>query len=69
MPVKLFNEAVRLENSGDFATALVNYENALNAVKKNRFRSNYLKNRINEKLKLLHTVIEYKNCQHNSRQQ
>jgi hypothetical protein len=61
MPVKLFVEALRNENSGRFEEAVINYENALNQAKKARFRDINLENRIIEKLKVLHTIIEYKN--------
>ncbi len=59
-PVELFNEALREENSGDFKAALINYELALSEAEKNKFHGN-LKNRIHEKLKVLHTIIEYEN--------
>jgi hypothetical protein len=58
--VELYVEALRNENSGYFEVAVSTYEAALNEVKKIRFHS-ILKNRIIEKLKLLHTIIEYKN--------
>lgn len=60
IPVDLFVEALRNENSGYFEEAVINYETALNEFKKNRSHSN-LKNKIIEKLKVLRTVIEYKN--------
>jgi uncharacterized protein YpmS len=63
VPVDLFLEALRDENSGHFEAAVVTYESALNAARKSRFNS-YLKNKINEKLKVLHTIIEYKNSLH-----
>ena len=62
-PVELFVEGLRNENNGHFETAVVTYESALNAVKKSRFHS-YLKNKITEKIKVLHTIIEYKNSLH-----
>lgn len=58
--VELFNEALRNENNGHFEQAVVTYENALNEVKKIRFHGT-LKNKIVEKLKVLHTLIEYNN--------
>ena len=64
VPVELFAEALRNENSGQFETALVTYERALNEVKKTRFQGNDLKGKILDKLKVLHTVIEYKNGFH-----
>jgi hypothetical protein len=60
IPVSLFAEALRIENSGHFEEAIVTYQNALNEVKKNRFHST-LEDRIIEKLKVLHTTIEYNN--------
>ena len=56
--VKLFFEALRNENSGHFEEAVVTYETALNEVKKRRFHG-CLKNKIVEKLKILHTAIDY----------
>jgi len=60
IPVNLFVEGLRNENNGHFEEAIINYETALNKFEKSRFKSN-LKNKIIEKLKILHTVIEYKN--------
>lgn len=57
---KLFIEGLKHENSGHFEEALINYENALNEIKKNRIHSN-LENKIKQKLKILHTIIEDKN--------
>ena len=59
LPVELFVEGLRYENDGNFDEAIVNYENALSEVKKNRFHSN-LKNKIIQKVKVLHTIIAYK---------
>jgi hypothetical protein len=64
VPVELFAEALRNENSGQFETALVTYERALNEVKKTRFQGSSLRCKIVNKLKVLHTVIEYKNGFH-----
>ncbi len=64
IPVELFAEALKNENSGNFEAALIAYENALNEVKKNRFYSSSMKNKIVEKLKVLNTVIAYKNNSH-----
>jgi hypothetical protein len=64
--VKLFTEALRNENSGHFEEAIITYETALNKVKNDRFNNN-LKNIITEKLKVLHTIIEYKNNLHFTR--
>jgi hypothetical protein len=61
---ELFVEALRNENSGHFEEAVITYENALNEAKRNRFYDSSLKNRITEKIKVLHTIIEYKNSLH-----
>ena len=60
IPVQLFNQAIMNENNGSFEAALVTYESALTEVKKIRFHSN-LKNKIIDKIKVLHTIIDYKN--------
>lgn len=60
IPVQLFNQAIKNENNGSFEAALITYESALNEVKKIRFHSN-LKNKIIDKIKVLQTIIEYKN--------
>ena len=58
VPVELYIEALRSENDGHFEAAVITYETALNEVKKIRFHTT-LKNKIIQKLKLLHTVVEY----------
>ena len=63
-PDELFAEALRNENSGYYETAITKYERALDEVKKARFQGSSLKSKIIEKLKVLHTVIEYKNGFH-----
>jgi len=63
LPVELFSEGLKNENDGHFDEAIINYENALNEVKKNRFHRD-LENRIIQKLKVLYTISEYqKNIQ------
>jgi hypothetical protein len=63
LPVELFVEGLKYENDGYFEEAIINYENALSEVKKNRFHGD-LKNRIIQKLKVLYTISEYnKNIQ------
>ena len=57
-PSRLFSAALRNENNGDFEEALVKYETALIEAKKHRSDKN-LKNKILEKIKVLHTVIWY----------
>ena len=65
LPVTLYVEALRNENSGHFEEAIVTYENALVEAKKEKFQyGGSLKNKITEKLKVLHTIIEYKNSLH-----
>ena len=59
LPVELFVEGLKYENSGYFEEAILTYENALTEIKKDRFHGN-LKNKIIQKLKVLHTIIEYK---------
>jgi hypothetical protein len=63
---KLFAEALRNENSGDFETAVIKYEKALMEAKQIRFQSQ-LKSKITEKIKLLHSAIEYKKTFHFTR--
>ena len=58
LPVELFSEGLKYENDGHFDEAIINYENALSKVKKNRFHRD-LENRIIQKLKVLHTISEY----------
>ena len=59
LPAELFVEGLKYENDGHFDEAIINYQNALAEVKKNRFHNN-LKNKITQKLKVLHSIIEYK---------
>ena len=64
LPVELFTEGLKYENDGHFDEAIINYENALSEVKKNRFHR-ALENKIIQKLKVLHTISEYrKNIQY-----
>ena len=60
IPAELFARALQDENSGHFKEAVITYENALYEVKKIKFNSK-LKKKIIEKIKLMHTVIEYQN--------
>ena len=63
LPVELFVEGLKYENDGHFDEAIINYENALSEVKKNRFYRD-LENKIIQKLKVLYTISEYqKNTQ------
>ena len=59
LPVELFVEGLKYENDGHFDEAIINYENALSEVKKNKFHRD-LENRIIQKLKVLYTISEYK---------
>ncbi|MEO7923077.1 MAG: hypothetical protein ABIR30_05315 [Chitinophagaceae bacterium] len=61
IPAGLFAEALRNENSGYFEEAAAVYETALEEVNKCRFAGGKLRHTIIGKLKILHTVIEYKN--------
>ena len=58
--VDLFNEALRNENNGLYEEAVAYYERTLMEVNKIRFHSTF-KNKIIQKLKVLHTLIEYNN--------
>ena len=60
LSVELFAKALKNENSGHYEEAVITYKIALNEVKKTRFH-NSLENKIIEKIKLLHTLIDYNN--------
>ena len=60
IPVRLFIEAQKNENDGHFEEAVITYESALDEAKKVRFHGS-LKNKIIDKIKVLHTAINYKN--------
>lgn len=64
--VELFAEALRNENSGDFEAAEAIYTKALHEVKKIRFHRK-MEVKIIEKIKVLHTVMDYKNSLHFTR--
>jgi len=57
----LLSEALKNENDGYFNEAIINYNQALIEIKKNRVNNNGLKIKIIDKIKTLHTVTEYKN--------
>jgi hypothetical protein len=59
LPVVFFVEGLKYENDGNFDEAIINYKNALLETKKNRFQ-NTLENKIIQKLKVLHTISEYR---------
>lgn len=67
VPGELYTEALRNENSGYFEMAIDTYEKALDEVNKTRYQDNNLKFKIIAKLKVLHTVVDYKNGFHNGR--
>jgi hypothetical protein len=58
--VELFARALKNENSGQYEEAVVLYESALTEVKKVKFHHG-LESKIIEKLKLLHTIVDYQN--------
>lgn len=64
IPAALYVEALRNENSGQLEAAVINYENALHEVQKVRFPDTRLRNKIVDRLKVLHTIIEYNNSFH-----
>ena len=61
--LRLFIEAQKNENDGRFEEALITYESALDEAGKFRFHGS-LKNKIRDKLRVLHTTIEYHNSFH-----
>ena len=61
LPVKLFSEGLRNENSGDFEKAIMNYQSALAHVNKSRFHDTDLKVKIIEKIKVLNSVTNFEN--------
>jgi hypothetical protein len=60
IPVEFFVTALRNENNGLYEEAVITYEKALTEANKSRWH-NMLKIKIVEKIKVLHTVIEYQN--------
>lgn len=58
IPSALFSAARKKENSGNYEEALSNYETALTEIKKTRHNKR-LETIITEKIKVLHTVIQY----------
>lgn len=61
--IPILKEARRNENAGLFEAAIRDYESALLELKMIRFHHT-LKNMISDKIKLLHTVLDYhKNMQ------
>jgi hypothetical protein len=68
IPVEFFVAALRNENNGCYEEAVVTYEKALTEAKKSRLH-NMLKIKIIEKIKVLHTIIDYQNSIHYIRQE
>lgn len=66
--VDFFVAALKNENDGYYEEAVITYEKALTEAKKSRFH-NMLKVKISEKIKVLHTVIEYENSARRARQE
>jgi hypothetical protein len=58
LAMELFAEALGNENDGNYTLALELYENALKEVKKIKFHKS-LKEKIEHKIKVLHTVMAY----------
>lgn len=56
--VSLFKAALKEENTGRFEAAIIQYELALQEAEKKGFDRS-LRQLINEKLKVLHTITEY----------
>lgn len=67
IPANLFTEALRNENSGQFEAAIISYQAALDETKKIWVSKNFRKSKIIEKLKILHSVLKYKNGFHSGR--
>ena len=64
--IQLFTDALQNENNRHFEAAIINYESVLNEVKRKKFYG-VLKNKVIEKIKLLHIIMEYKsNIQSNT---
>lgn len=57
-PDTLLAEALRYENNGVYDKAVISYKAALEKIKKIRSQR-MLQSKISEKLKVLHTLIEY----------
>lgn len=59
--LELYASALRNENDGLYDAAVADYEQALTELEKLRFRDARLMAGIQEKLKVLHTIISYNN--------
>lgn len=65
---KLFLEGLKQENNGHFEEAIMNYENALDEMKKKKY-DRHLGDKIIQKLTILNTIVEYKKSLRFTRQQ
>jgi hypothetical protein len=61
LPVELYLEALRTENSGQYRSAVNTYESALAEARKNKYNDEAFELKIREKLKVLQTMIDYEN--------
>ncbi len=59
LPKKIYKEALKNENDGLFHKAQLGYQYAMQEIKRKKFQSRQLKNKITGKLNLLQDVIEY----------
>ena len=69
IPVEFYFAALKNENNGFYEEAVINYEKALTEAKKKSRYHQLLKIKIIEKIKVLHTVIDYQNSARLVRQQ
>ncbi|HLF46985.1 MAG TPA: hypothetical protein VI548_11205 [Chitinophagaceae bacterium] len=67
LAIELFVEGLKNENSGNLELAIRKYKDALDEVKKNKADSS-LEIKIMEKIKLLHTIMEYDKGLHFTRE-
>jgi hypothetical protein len=58
IPARSYSAALQNENNGDYEKALINYEIALSEINKSK-HNNTLRIKIIEKIKVLHTVVQY----------
>ena len=68
VPVDLYIEALRDENAGNYEAAVVTYKNALAEFRKKKLSDNNLEERIMDKLKILHNMINYEQNFHGKNQ-
>jgi hypothetical protein len=58
IPARSFSAGLQNENNGEYEEALINYEIALSEINKSK-HNNTLRIKIIEKIKVLHTVVQY----------